>query len=814
MKGSLYMQKIDLNKEWDFYEANEGTAYSFGSPKAKKVDLPHDFIISKKRSADALGGASNGYFGDGQGVYKKNLEVPIDWQGKTVLLDIDGAYMNTEVVVNDELLMIHPNGYIPFQVDITKALRFNGKKNSLKILTQSRQPSTRWYSGGGLYRSVSLWVGNEVHIKPWDIFVTTPDVSKQNAVVKMNLVVSGTKKATDVTVRCEVVNGEGVLVGSASVLVTVAESTDIEALIPVSKPTLWDLDQPYLYTYRIKVLCGEEELDSAEDQFGIRSISVDAVNGFQLNGKTVKLKGGCIHHDNGFLGSCAYPKAEERKIRMMMKAGYNTVRISHYPPSLELLKICDSLGMLLMDEAFDVWTRGKVPMDYHLYFEAWWARDIEYMVKRDRNHPSVITYSIGNEIKESNGLKEGAKWSKCLANKVREFDSTRPVLCALCGLFPVAGEDENEASGGNFEANLQVEHPDWEEATKEFCEPLDIVGYNYLKDIYERSHEMFPDRVILATETHAFNTYDYWEKVEKLPYVIGDCIWVAVDYLGEVGLGNVFWESENEEVSFIGPYPWRTPWQADFDLTGEQRPQSIYREIMWGNHGKSGLYTTHPKHFGENFSGSGWHWYDVNDTWTFADEYEGKPVKVDVYGAGDEAELFFNGRSLGRVPFHKLMATMDVVYEPGILEAVVYKDGNEISRSSLTTVKEAAILSLTPEDPLICADGMDLAYIRVELLDEAGNRLKDDEREIKVNITGTGEFVSMGSGNPCIDDQITETKCHLYRGTAIIIVKSKEAGEILVEVTADGLPKGKCRVISKKLLGKFGKLIQEQTVLN
>lgn len=255
----------------------------------------------------------------------------------------------------------------------------------------------------------------------------------------------------------------------------------------------------------------------AEDTFGIRRIEADAENGFRLNGKKMNLKGGCVHHDNGFLGACAYPKAEERKMKILKKAGYNTVRISHYPPSLALLKICDRLGMLLMDEAFDVWRIGKMPMDYHLYFEDWWERDIENMVRRDRNHPCMITYSIGNEIPE---------------------------------------RDEEE--GSDFEVNLLQDNSVWNEVTKEFCEPLDIVGYNYLKDIYEESHEMFPKRVMLGTETHSFTTYDFWQKVENLPYVIGDCIWAAVDYMGEVGVGKVYWEKDQEEFSFMTPYPCRT----------------------------------------------------------------------------------------------------------------------------------------------------------------------------------------------------------------------------------------------------------------
>lgn len=478
-----------------------------------------------------------------------------------------------------------------------------------------------------------------------------------------------------------------------------------------------------------------EVQEVTEDTFGIRTIEVDVENGFRLNGRKMNLKGGCVHHDNGFLGACAYPKAEERKMKILKKAGYNTVRISHYPPSLALLKICDRLGMLLMDEAFDVWRMGKMPLDYHLYFEDWWERDIENMVRRDRNHPCVITYSIGNEI--------------------------------------------TERDGSNFDLNLLQDNTVWNEVTKEFCEPLDIVGYNYLKDLYEESHELFPERVMLGTETHSFTTYDFWQKVEKLPYVIGDCIWAAVDYLGEVGVGKVYWESAKEDFSFMTPYPWRTSWQSDIDLTGEQRPQSVYREIMWGNTGKSGIYTTHPKHFGENFRGTDWHWYDVNDCWYFEDCWLGKPVKVDIYGA-----------------IEKLMATMDISYAPGVLDGIVYKEGKEISRCRLVTPGKAAKLELCPEDTVIQADGKDLAYVRVILTDENGNRLTHEEREIHVNVTGAGTFLAVGSGNPCTEDQITAKECHLYRGTAIVILKSKEAGETTITVTADGVEAGTCVVRS------------------
>ena len=737
------MKRISLNRDWDFYESNESNSFVFGSPPGYKVNLPHDFIVGKTRSPHAPGGAANGYFGDGQGVYKKNLDISPGWQDKTILLDIDGAYMNTEIVLNQQVLAIHPNGYIPFQVDLTPALRFDGRANRLKIITQSRQPSTRWYSGGGLYRSVDLWVGGPVHIRPWDLFITTPFISKESAAVQVQLTVTGSGKKEGIRLHCEIRNNSGETVSVIKLDGTVETKADFCLTLPVENPALWDLDAPSLYSCRLTVLQDGKTLDIAEESFGIRSISTDAARGFCLNGKPLKLKGGCIHHDNGFLGACAYPKAEERKIRLLQKAGYNTVRISHNPPSRAMLEICDRVGMLLMDEAFDVWRVGKIPMDYHLYFEAWWERDIENMVRRDRNHPSVISYSIGNEISESNGKNDGAAWSKKLSAKVRTLDSTRFVLSAICAV-PADADME----GGNFTLNMQKDNAAWIEQTAAYCEPLDIVGYNYLKDIYKSSHERFPGRVIMATETHSINTYDYWRQVEKYPYVIGDCIWAAVDYMGEVGVGKVYWENTKEDFSFMGPYPWRTSWQSDIDLTGEQRPQSVYREIMWGNRKKSGIFTTHPKHSDEDFRGTGWHWYDVNDSWTFSEKYLGKPVKIDVYGAGDEAEFILNGRSLGCVPFERLIATMDIPYEPGKLEAAIYKNGTELSRCALVTAGTAARLQLIPEEPSVKADGLDLAYVRVVLCDRDGNRLTDSEVEIGAAVTGCGEFVSMGSASP------------------------------------------------------------------
>ena len=784
------MKQISLNTDWEFYESDESMSFVFQRPEAVTVNLPHDFIITKPRSPQAAGGPGNGYFGQGEGVYRKELEAAKSWEGKTVLLDIDGAYMNSEISVNEELLALHPYGYTPFQVDISSALRFDGRKNILKIITQSRQPSSRWYSGGGLYRSVSLWLGERICISPWDVFVTTPEVTEDSAVAEFAVsLTSCEEEERELTLVCEVLDPEGKAAGTASRQVKTSRSgEEAPCRIPVTveKPRRWEPDTPVLYTYRVLVKEGEKIWDTAEDTFGIRTISVDPENGFRLNGRTVKLKGGCLHHDNGLLGACAYAKAEERKIRLLQSAGYNAVRISHYPPSLAMLKICDRLGMLLLDECFDVWRLGKVPMDYHLYFEDWWERDMEWMVKRDRNHPCVISYSIGNEIGERDGRNDGAAWSARLSEKIRSLDPTRFVLSAICGIF---GEDTEV--GTNFEANILEDKEDgWKEKTKDYAAPLDIVGYNYLNVRYEKDHEAFPDRVICATETHACSTYDYWEGVKKYPWVIGDFIWAAVDYLGEVGVGQVYWKKENKPFQFMAAYPWRTSWQSDFLMTGERRPQSFYRELMWGHTDKTWLFTTHPSHYGDEFYGSGWHWPDVNDDWSFGSEWEGRMVSAVSYGPGEEAEFILNGTSLGRVPYERLTAKMDISYTPGILEAVSYREGKEISRGSLVTAGEAVRILAEPEQDTLKGDGQDICYIRIMIADENGVRLPAEEREIQAELTGPAVPAALGSGNPCTEDQIGQMSCHTFHGTAQLIIKVSEAGKIGIAVRSGGLQTG------------------------
>lgn len=775
-----------FNREWQFTD-------EVGS---KVVDLPHDFIVTKPRSPDAAGGVSNGFFGDGQGVYQKAFDLPDEWAGKRVVLDIDGAYMNAEIELNGHLLALHPYGYTPFLVDLTRRLRT--QNNALKITTQSRQPSTRWYSGGGLYRSVSVWLGGEVYAGPWDVFVTTPRAEQSGALVNANITVTNARDAeAHARVSCEVRDRDGqtVATGTAELDIASGGKGVADVAIEVGAPYLWDIDSPYLYTLHTFIEADGSATDESVTSFGIRKIEASPETGFLLNGREIKLKGGCIHHDNGHLGACAYPRAEERKIEILREAGYNAVRISHYPPSLAMLETCDRQGMLLLDEAFDCWRMGMKPMDYHLYFEDWWQRDISYMVMRDRNHPCVITYSIGNEISERDGRSDGAAWAKRLADAVRELDSTRFVTSALQNLWRATEIDEE----ANLNANLNPTadpNDSWGRKTAGYLSALDIAGYNYLYDRYAADRVRFPDRVICGTETHSFNTYDYWKATVENKHVIGDFIWVAFDNLGEAGVGRTVWGS-SERPSFFGEYPWRTCYQGDHDICGFRLPQSFYRKIMWKDSGEPALFTTHPSHYGEEFGGTGWHWYDVLDCWTFDEEYLGKPVPVQVYGDGDEAEFLLNGVSLGRAPIVKLIASMDVPYEPGTLEAIVYSGGAEWGRATLSTVGAPAAIRIVADRPEFSADSLDLCYIAIEIVDAEGRRVSADQSKLTCAVSAPGQLIGFGSGNPKCEDPFGDVWCHAFEGRALAIVKSAEAGPIEVVVSADGLPPATVQITAR-----------------
>ena len=540
-----------------------------------------------------------------------------------------------------------------------------------------------------------------------------------------------------------------------------------------------------------------QTVDEAQTLFGIRTITVDSVRGLRINGKPVKLKGGCVHHDNGLLGAVSLYECEERKVRKLKETGFNAIRTAHNPPSRVLVEACDRLGMYIFDEAFDAWGMAKRTGDYSQYFETWWEKDLTAFVKRDRVHPSVIMWSTGNEIPERGGLNQGYSTATKLAECIRILDPTRPVSNGICSFW--SGLDDAMAKGQDQTQNAATEKEAdfWEKQTEAFTNGLDVVGYNYMEDLYERDHELYPERVILGSENFPREIGFRWPVVEKLPYVIGDFTWTAWDYIGEAGIGKSLFVDETDPLVKKGPwavmppsttcYPWRLANDADFDITGIRKPQGDYRSVVWGSE-KTYLYSMQPQNYGKAEVISMWGFTDVRKCWNYAG-FEGKPVEVIAFSGAEEVELLLNGVSVGKKEVQKdgnLPNSVRFVlpYEKGVLEAVSYTDGMEVSRDRLATTGEPAEIRLIPEKKELRADGHDVVFVQIEILDQNGLLVTDAQIPLKAVLSGVGELSGFGSANPVTEDNYTQPETYSFRGRATAVIRSgyeQGSAELVIE---------------------------------
>lgn len=771
------MKRISINHDWQF---TLGDQEWFHEKHSKTVDLPHDFVLSIPRSAENPGRSGNGYFGDSRGEYCKTLSFGEEITHQAVYLLIDGAYMNTEIYLDGDQLACHPYGYTPFQINLTGKL-VSGKESTLRIITQSRQPSTRWYSGGGVFREVALLVGPQPAILPWKVFAYTQKADQNSAVIAVKAELD---QKTNGTVKIMLLDHEG-----KSVVETKQTARkQFELTFTLDKPHLWSVDDPYLYSLEIISPSG----DGHRQQLGIRLIEIDAREGFCLNGKPMKMKGGCIHHDNGPLGAASFPAAEERRVRLMKSAGYNAIRSSHNPPSQALLDACDKLGMLMMTEAFDAWADGKVALDYHLYFHDWWERDVEAMVLSGRNHPCVFSYSIGNEIPERDGHGEGAAWAQKLAAKVKTLDNTRPVTSALNGF--AAPEDAAPflptiGNNPSLRKTRTLQQKDYfGDKSIPFCDALDIVGYNYLWARYEHDRTRFPNRVIIGTETLASCTYETWQATIENANVAGDFIWTAWDYLGEAGIGRVL-RNQDDSKRFGASFPWHHAWCGDFDICGFRRAQSYYREIMWGRKDAVSLMSLHPQHFGQDYGGYGWEWLDVEPTWNYGPEWVDKPITVEAYTDGDEVAFLLDGQLVSKVKTEKFKSRAELTYKPGKLEARAYRAGKLIASAVLETSGTPVKLHCTADKASLRPDGMDLAYVTIELHDKEGRLVSGRDRLIHCSVSGEGTLAAVGSGDPMSSEPYGLPYRTSNRGRLLSIVRAGLVpGTAVLTISTQGLP--------------------------
>jgi beta-galactosidase len=760
---------------------------SFSDDDWRSIDLPHDWSIEDLPnqetgkvvgpfSKESIGTTATGYTVGGTAWYRKTFTLDDDDRFSEVIINFDGVYMNSEIWVNGKLVGEHPYGYTAFHFDIAEHLKPAGKPNVIAVKVKNEGKNSRWYSGSGIYRHVWLIRKQPIRIKHNGVFVNTENISENEAGITVSArVENSTKEVVDVQLQIRIVDANGkVAATSATPLERLKSGTEnITQSIKVPQAKLWSTEEPNLYTAEVKVIASGEITDHTQTTFGIRTIHFDAKTGFTLNGKTVLLKGGNLHHDNGFLGAATIDRAEKRRVELMKANGFNAIRASHNPPSKQFLDACDRLGVLVMDEAFDQWVRPKNPQDYHLYFREWWKKDLKSMIYRDRNHPSVIFWSIGNELNErADSL--GYAIRKELVAEAHRLDSTRPVTEGVCEFWDHWGRE-------------------WSTAAPLFND-LDVAGYNYLQKQFEADHAEYPDRIIVSTESYAPEAYVFWQGVEKNPYVIGDFVWTGMDHLGETGCGNSKIAEKPGPRVGLQPWPWYTNNCGDIDLCGNKKPQSYYRDVIWDNSKiEMMVHTPIPEGMVETYSY--WGWPDEYPSWNWKGN-EGELMDVRVFSKSPKVRLELNGKVIGEQDIDTntgITANFKVPYQAGVLKAIALNEGKEIASKELKTTGAPAKVKLTADRSKIDASRNDLSYVSVEITDNEGHVIPDAAVPVTFTVSGVGEIAGSGNSNPTDMESFNSLVCKIFRGKALAILRpleDKKEGTITLKAGAEGLESG------------------------
>ena len=778
-------RETNFNANWKFIRADVPSAEKpvFDDSEWRILDLPHDYSnedLPVKEgvkqigpfSEESAGGPSTAHVVGGTAWYRKHFTLDKADKNKIVKILFDGIYMNADVWINGNLLGNHPYGYTAFAYDLTGYLNPAGQDNVLAVQVKNEGKNSRWYSGSGIYRDVTLIKTDPLHIDLWGVFVSTQSVTPEKATIAVDVtLVNTTAEHKKFTFKIEFKD----LVGNPVPVMTDEKELESGQKFTFSQEfefpeyRVWSIEKPELYTVTVQLLDGKKVIDEVTESFGIRTIEFSAEKGFLLNGERVLLKGGCLHHDNGALGSATFKSAEFRRVKIMKENGFNAIRTAHNPPSKTFLDACDQLGMLVMDESFDQWQKPKNPEDYNLYFDKWWEKDMESMVKRDRNHPSIIIWSVGNEIKEradSSGLEIFTK----LREKVLEFDKTRPVTQAICSFWDNPGKT-------------------WVDTEPAFA-LMDVHSYNYQWKQYEPDHEKFPKRIMIGTESIAMEAFENWQQVEKHPFVIGDFVWTGMDHLGESGIGSS--KLDNDTTAFLPPWPWFINNSGDISILGFKKPQMYFRDVVWRN-SELEMLVHSPIPTGRKEVVSFWGWPDETKSWNWEGN-EGTLLQVSVYSRCDEVRLELNGEVISTKKVSeetKLTTRFDVPYQPGELVAIGLNDGKEVVRQTLKTTGKPNQLKITGEAGVLPAGQNDLAYFNIEVLDENGLLVPDAEIPVEFSISGPCILQAVASENPKEMHSFQQPSVKTYRGRCQLIVRlSNESGEINVSAKSDGLQPG------------------------
>ena len=728
---------------WQFTHRSALPLGSSKNGKTQTVDLPHDWdIFEGPVSGEGVTGTGGGWFEAGKGEYRKTFKTP---DGEVVKLHFEGVYQKAEVFVNGQKAGQHHYGYTPFTVDVTPYI-YKNKKQTNEVVVKvdnSEQPNCRWYSGSGIYRHVWLETMPALHIAENGIFITTPEVNAEKARVQVDVTIANESQSD---------RNATVVVCGAQLMVAVkaGESKTVSTTTMVNNPQLWSPESPTLYEAKVELKENGTTIDRQTAKYGIRTFSFDAERGFVLNGQKVLINGACVHHDDGVLGAMAFDDAEIRKVRQMKEAGFNLIRTSHNPTTRAFLDACDSIGMLVIDEAFDGWRTQKNPYDYSTVIDSCYREDIHAMVLRDRNHPSVISWSIGNEVIERKDIRV-VYTARQMKQAIHEYDTTRPVTEALCA----------------WDSDWEIYDP--------HAEVLDVAGYNYMIFKHASDHERDPKRVIWQTESYPRDAFKNWAVVNDFPYVVGDIVWTGLDYLGESGIGRYYYEGERPgEHWFDGGFPeWHGAYCGDIDITGWRKPISHYREVLWHNDTPLYLAVKEPDGYHGKIKETAWSVWPTWESWTWPG-WEGKPVEVEVYTHQPEVKLYLDDQLIGTKQVSReteFKVVFSVSYKAGTLRA---EAGGE--SVTLKTAGEPACLRLTPDRTTMTADGQSLTFITVEVVDKQGTPVPEATIPCEATIKGAGTLLAFASADLKDTEPYTLPRVKTWKGRALLVVRSTQKG--------------------------------------
>lgn len=755
MSLAIGSSRILLDNNWQFRHDTDSTWQS--------VSLPHDWSVLHDFDRNAPAGNDGGYLPTGKGYYRTTIDIASNKLGKPCYLYFEGVYMNSRVYVNGQFVGGHPYGYSSFRCDIAPALKEGSNEISVDV-DNSQQKNCRWYSGSGIYRHVWLEPHEPVFISPNSLYITTPLINDYQAVARIDFTISNTSGlAIRLPIDIALGDNTGICAHRTDTIAIAAADTakycSYEFTIP--NPRLWSPDSPALYSASISI--GNETESST---FGLRTIDFSAEHGFSLNGRPLIISGACIHHDNGPLGAAAYDDAEIRKVRLLKDAGFNAVRTSHNPPSPAFLDACDSIGLLVIDEAFDGWAVSKTPHDYSTIFDAWWQSDIDAMVLRDRNHPSIICWSMGNEIIERKS-PHAVELARMLAAECHKLDPSRPVTSALA----------------SWDKQWEIYDP--------LAAAHDIVGYNYMLHKAEGDHLRVPARVIWQTESYPRDAFANRQLVIDKPYIIGDFVWTGIDYIGESGIGRHYYEGQVEGEHFHRPlWPWHNAVCGDIDFIGQRKPISYYRQMLYADKPMIYMAVREPEGYHGKIEETMWGTYPSAASWTWPG-HEGKPIDVEIYSTYPKVAFYADGKLIKEATpsvenEYKIVCTLP--YRKGTIKAIAFDaDGQAADSCIISTAGRPKGIRLSTKRYSTANDGQALVYVTAEIVDKDGNVVPNAAVLLNFEVEGPAQLLATASADPTDPDGYHRHRRRSHQGRAMAIVKldkGADAGNVAVKVSS------------------------------